>query len=57
VKGRSGFPESSTNQCWSADFVSDKPADGRSYRILTVVDQFTRECVPLEADRSLHAVM
>ena len=36
------------NQCWSADFVSDKLTDGRSYRILTVIDQFTRECVVLE---------
>jgi len=35
------------------DFVSDKLADGRSFRILTVVDQFTRECVRLEADRSM----
>jgi putative transposase len=41
------------NECWSMDFVSDKLADGRSFRILTVVDQFTRECVWLEADRSL----
>lgn len=41
------------NQCWSMDFVSDKLADGRSFRILTVVDQFTRECVWLEADRSM----
>ena len=41
------------NQCWSMDFVSDKLADGRSFRILTVVDQFTRECVRLEADRSM----
>jgi putative transposase len=47
-------PASGPNQCWSADFVSDKLADGRSFRILTVVDQFTRECVALEADRSLH---
>ena len=31
------------NQCWSMDFMSDKLADGRSLRILTVVDQFTRE--------------
>ena len=50
AQGRASGP----NQCWSADFVSDKLADGRSYRILTVVDQFTRECVALEADRSLH---
>jgi putative transposase len=41
------------NQCWSMDFVSGKLADGRSFRILTVVDQFTRECVWLEADRSM----
>ena len=41
------------NQCWSMDFVSDKLADGRSFRILTVVDQFTRECVGLVADRSM----
>jgi len=42
------------NDCWSADFVSDKLADGRSIRILTVIDQFTRECVGLEADRSMN---
>jgi putative transposase len=47
-------PANGPNQCWSADFVSDKLADGRSYRILTIVDQFTRECIALEADRSLH---
>ena len=41
------------NKCWSMDFVSDKLADGRSFRILTLVDQFTRECVGLEADRSM----
>ena len=29
------------NQCWSMDFMSDKLADGLSFRILTVVDQFT----------------
>jgi hypothetical protein len=37
-----------------ADFVSDKLADGRSHRIPTVFDQFTKECIALEADRSLH---
>jgi putative transposase len=43
-------------QCWSMDFVSDKLADGRAFRILTVVDQFTRECVSLAADRSMSGV-
>ena len=42
------------NQCWSMDFVSDKLADGRVFRVLTVVDQFTRECVWLEADHSMN---
>jgi putative transposase len=41
------------NQRWSMDFVSDRLADGPSFRMLTVVDQFTRECVGLEADRSM----
>jgi len=41
------------NQCWSMDFMSDRLADGRPFRILTVVDQYTRECVRLEADRSM----
>ena len=41
------------NECWSMDFMSDKLADGRSFRILTVVDQYTRECVCLEADRAM----
>jgi len=40
------------NHCWSADFVSDRLTDGRAIRILTVIDQFTRECVWLEVDRS-----
>ena len=41
-----------SNQRWSMDFVSDRLADGRWFRILTVVDQFTRECVLLEPDRA-----
>ena len=41
------------NERWSMDFVSDKFGDGRSFRILTVIDQFTRECVGLEPDRSM----
>lgn len=40
------------NQRWSMDFVSDRLADGRWFRILTVVDQCTRECLCAFADRS-----
>jgi putative transposase len=42
------------NQCWSAEFVSDKLTDGRNIRILTVIDQFTRQCAWLETDRSMN---
>lgn len=41
------------NQRWSMDFMSDRLADGRAFRVLTVVDQFSRECPLLEA----HAVV
>jgi putative transposase len=41
------------NHRWSMDFVSDALADGRRFRILVVVDDFTRECLCLVADTSL----
>ena len=41
------------NHRWSLDFVSDAFTDGRRFRILTVVDDFTRECLGLVADTSL----
>jgi len=41
------------NERWSLDFVSDQLTDGRRFRILTVVDDCTRECLALMADTSL----
>jgi putative transposase len=41
------------NQRWSLDFVSDAFACGRRFRILAVVDDFTRECLTLVADTSI----
>jgi putative transposase len=41
------------NQKWSMDFVAQRLADGRWIRVLTVVDQFTRECLLLHADTAL----
>jgi len=41
------------NQCWALDFVSDALVCGRRFRVLAVVDQFSRECVALVADTSL----
>ncbi|HEU0149695.1 MAG TPA: IS3 family transposase [Bradyrhizobium sp.] len=44
------------NDRWSLDFVSDQMTDGRRFRILTVVDDCTRECLALVADTSLSGV-
>src|SRR5271169_3829891 len=41
------------NKRWSLDFVSDQMTDGRRFRILTVIDNCTRECLALVADTSL----
>lgn len=41
------------NQRWSLDFVSDAWNNGRRFRVLTVVDDYTRECLALVADTSL----
>jgi len=38
---------------WSLDFVGDALTDGRRFRVLAVVDDFTRECLCLVADTSL----
>ncbi len=42
-----------TNQRWSLDFVADQLLDGRRFRVLVVVDDFTRECLALVVDSSL----
>jgi putative transposase len=47
------LPEATfANQRWSMDFVSEGMVDGRWVRILTVIDQYTRECLCPHADRS-----
>jgi putative transposase len=47
------LPEATfANQRWSMDFVSERLTDGRWFRILTIVDQYTRECLCMHADRS-----
>ena len=44
------------NQRWSLDFVSDALVSGRKFRMLTVVDDFSRECVALVVDTSLSGI-
>jgi putative transposase len=43
----------SPNQRWSLDFVSDALVDGRRFRILCVIDDFSRECLAVVVDNSL----
>ena len=42
-----------TNQVWSLDFMADQLTDGRRFRVLTIVDVFTRESLAVEAGPSL----
>lgn len=44
---------STINECWSMDFVSDSLFNGRRFRALTIVDNFSRECLWIEAAQSL----
>jgi putative transposase len=41
------------NECWSMDFVMDALFDGRRFRALTVVDNYSRECLEIEVGQSL----
>ena len=49
LRGKAAKP-TGPNQHWSMDFVHDQTHDGRKFRILTVIDQWSRESVALEAN-------
>ncbi len=49
IRLRSGWP----NHVWEYDFVEDRTHDGRKFRMLTVIDEYTRECLAIEVDRRL----
>jgi transposase InsO family protein len=40
---------------WSYDFIHDRTRDGRGLKILSVVDEYTRECLALRPERSLRS--
>jgi len=44
------------NQVWSYDFVMDQTEDGRRLKWLPIVDEYTRECLRLEVERTMEAV-
>lgn len=41
------------NECWSMDFVADQLFNGRRIRVLTIVDNFSRECLNITVGHSL----
>ncbi len=41
------------NHVWSYDFVMDRTSDGQSFRMLTLIDEHTRECLAIDVARSL----
>jgi putative transposase len=43
------------NVLWAMDFQFDTTADGRTIKMLNVIDEFTRECLAIEVDRSIDA--
>jgi putative transposase len=41
------------NHVWSYDFVMDRTSDGRPIRMLTIVDEHTRECLAIDVAKKL----
>lgn len=48
-------PSRGKDDVWTWDFTFDRTADGRSLKWLTLIDEYTRECLSLEARRSMTA--
>ena len=44
------------NHVWSYDFVQDRTHDGKAYRILVILDEFSRECLKLRLGRKLNSI-
>ena len=43
------------NHVWSYDFVEDRTHNGRKFRMLNIIDEFTRECLAIRVNRKLKA--
>lgn len=44
------------NHVWSYDFVADRTHDGKAFRMLCIIDEFTRECLMIHVARKLKAI-
>lgn len=43
------------NHVWAYDFVADRTTNGKAFRMLTVVDEYTRECLAIDVERKLNS--
>ena len=43
------------NHVWAYDFVQDRTHDGTAFRMLTLIDEYTRECLTIEVQRKLRS--
>jgi len=51
IRLRAAWP----NHVWSYDFVMDRTHDGKAFRMLTVIDEFTRQCLAIPVERRLNS--
>ncbi|MCA0423171.1 MAG: IS3 family transposase [Proteobacteria bacterium] len=52
IRLRAEYP----NHVWSYDFVEDRTHEGKKYRMLNVIDEFTHECLAIRLDRRLKSI-
>ena len=43
------------NHVWAYDFVQVRTSNGRAVRLLTIIDEYTRECLAIRAQRSIRS--
>jgi putative transposase len=53
--GHDPRPPNTSNHVWAIDFVFDTLADGRSLKCLTVIDEWTRECLAIDVAGGIRA--
>jgi len=44
------------NHVWAYDFVQDRTRDGKAFRMLTVIDEYTRECLAIKVGRAFKSI-
>jgi transposase InsO family protein len=43
------------NHVWAYDFVADRTHEGRAFRMLTIIDEYTRECLAIIVGRRINS--